>query len=77
VEDSQLRDLFASLPVPARDVLRRAARADQRERDALSARLMREPNGRLMADLIDELSINAEARRQTVRVLGDLEASHG
>jgi hypothetical protein len=74
VNDAQLLRAMKRLPAPARDVLRRAARADQWERDELAARLMREPDGHVMADLIDELSINPEARRQMVRVLGDLEA---
>jgi hypothetical protein len=38
---------------------------------------MREPNGQLMADVIDEPSLNEDVRRQVVRVLGELEASLG
>jgi hypothetical protein len=74
MDDRELRGALERLSTPARDVLRRASRADQWERDELAARLMREPNGQLMAELIDELSIDAEARRQMVRVLGELEA---
>ena len=75
MNDAELRRLFAAFPSSARDVLRRAARADQWERDELAARLMREPNGQDMADLIDQLSLHDDVRQQAVRVLGELEAT--
>ena len=75
MDDDELRFRLATIPASGRDVLRRAARADHWERDELAARLMREPNGQLMADLIDELTINADAQRQMVRVLGSIEAA--
>jgi hypothetical protein len=74
MNDDAVRRTLSKLPAPARDVLRRAARAGQWERDELAARLIREPQGQVMADLIDGLSISAEARRQMTRVLGELEA---
>ena len=75
MNDADLRKLFASFPPTARDVLRRVARTDQWERDELASRLMREPNGQYMADLIDEISLDDAARQQVVRVLGELEAT--
>jgi hypothetical protein len=73
MEDDVLRETLGLLDASSRDVLRRAARSEQRERDELAARLMREPDGQRTADLIDEMSIMAEARRQMVRALGELE----
>jgi hypothetical protein len=75
VNDPELRNLLGQIPASGRDVLRRAARADQYERDELAQRLMREPGGQDMADLIDGISLNMAARRQVVRVLGSLEAT--
>jgi hypothetical protein len=47
--------------------------ADQPYRDAMAERLLRErADG--MADLLDLLSIHPDARRQAVRILGELEA---
>jgi hypothetical protein len=74
VNDYALAAVLEEMPRQLAMSSGRAARADQWERDQLSARLMRELNGQVMADLIDELSINEEARRRMVRVLGDLEA---
>lgn len=68
-----MRRLFASFQVSARDVLRRAARADQRERDELALRLEREPGGRAMAGLMDRMTLNQAFRQQVARVLGELE----
>jgi hypothetical protein len=73
MNDADMRRLFASFPPNARDVLRRAARADQWERDELASSLMREAKGQDMADLIDELSLHDDVRRQVVRVLGEME----
>jgi hypothetical protein len=57
----------------SRHALRRALIADQPYRDATAERLLRErADG--MADLIDLLTIHPDARRQAVRVLGELEA---
>jgi hypothetical protein len=75
MSDAELRDLLARIPPDARDVLRRVARADQRERDEVSSRLLREPKGKDMAELIDRMSLSDEGRRQVARVLGELEAN--
>ena len=72
--DAELRDLLLRLPPSSRDVLRRAARADQPERDELAHRLLREPGGDIAAELIDSLSLDPQLRQQVVRVLGWIEA---
>lgn len=57
----------------ARDALRRTLIAEQPYRDAMAERLIRErADG--MADLLDFLTLHPEARRQAVRILGELEA---
>ena len=71
--DAELRDLLLRLPLSSRDVLRRAARADQPERDELAHRLLRQSGGEVPADLIDSLSLDPQARQQVVRVLGWIE----
>ena len=47
--------LWKKMPAPARDVLRRPARADRWERDAIASRLMRyrDKTGDDWADIID------------------------
>jgi hypothetical protein len=45
MDDAELRTLFADLPPQVRDVVRRAARTDQSERDELTHRLERNPDG--------------------------------
>jgi hypothetical protein len=75
MNDAEMRSLFVHFTPGARDVLRRAARADQWERDELASRLIREPQGQDMADLVDQLSLHDDVRRQVVRVLGELEAT--
>lgn len=73
MDDAELRASLGRMDPAARDALRRILIADQRRRDAMSERLLRErADG--MADLLDFLSLNPQARRQAVRVLGTLEA---
>lgn len=50
---------------------------DQAYRDALASRLLRHgtDHASTLGDLIDMLTIDADARRQVVRLLGELEAS--
>jgi hypothetical protein len=74
VTDAELRDALQLFPERSRDVLRRAARASQTERDELAGRLLREPSGRDPANFVDDMSLDAEFRRQVVRVLGWIEA---
>lgn len=73
MNDEELRPLLEQLPSRARDALRRTLIADLSYRGEMSARLLRE-RGEAMADLIDLLTLNPDAGRQVVRVLGELEA---
>ena len=41
----------------------------------VTSRLMREPKGQDVADLVDQLSLHDDVRRQVVRVLGGMEAT--
>jgi hypothetical protein len=75
VNDLELNDVLRRLSPKQRDVLRRAARAEQWERDELSMRLLRESGGNGLADFIDGMSIDPTLRRQVARVLGNLEAT--
>jgi hypothetical protein len=74
MDDVELRSLLSELPPQVRDVLRRAARADQWERDGLAYRLERTPNGLGMAEIVDRITLNQALRQQVVRVLGELGA---
>jgi hypothetical protein len=59
---------------PGRDALRQILIADLPERGEVSARLLRE-GGETMADLIDMLTLDADAGRQVVYLLGEPEAA--
>jgi hypothetical protein len=76
--DDDLRDVLQILSPSARDHLRDVLIRDQADRDAISPRLMRyrDRSGQDWADIIDFLTMHPEARRQVVRVLGELEADH-
>jgi len=73
--DDDLRTALRSLTPSGRDILRRTARADQWERDELAYRLMREPGGQGLADLVDRLTLSPDLRRTFARLLGELEVS--
>ena len=75
--DPDLHALLETLSPTARDHLRSALIRDQADRDAISSRLMRyrDQNGQAWADIIDFLTIWPDARRQVVRVLGEIDAS--
>lgn len=72
--DEELRPLLGQLPRTARDALRRTLISDLSYRGEMSAWLLRE-RGEAMADLIALLTLNPDAGRQVVRVLGELEAA--
>jgi hypothetical protein len=78
-EDANLRAILLTLSTKTRDDLRRVLIRDQADRDAISSRLMRyrDQNGQDWADIIDFLTMWPDARRQVVRVLGELEAETG
>ena len=75
--DRELAQKLAEILPKGRDVLRRAMRADQYERDQLASRLQRGRSqvARDLADLIDSAWLRPEFRRQVVRVLGNLETA--
>jgi hypothetical protein len=75
VDDAALADALRRLSSEARDELRRLLICDQSDRDAIAERLMRRraPGADDLADLIDMLTLDADARRQVVRILGELE----
>ena len=75
-DSPSLRDLFRTLHPRGRDDLRRVLILDQVNRDAISSRLMRyrDQNGQDWADIIDFLTMHPDARRQVVRLLGEIEA---
>jgi hypothetical protein len=78
-EDANLRAILLTLSTKTCDDLRRVLIRDQADRDAISSRLMRyrDQNGQDWADIIDFLTMWPDARRQVVRVLGELEAETG
>ncbi len=73
MKDEEIRPLLQQLPPRARDALRRTLIGDLSYRGEVSSLLLRE-GGPEIADLIDLLTLNPDAGRQVVRVLGELEA---
>jgi hypothetical protein len=61
----------------AREPLRRVLIRDKADRDAIASQLMRyrDQNGQRWADVIDFLTMDPDARRRVVRLLGEIEAS--
>jgi hypothetical protein len=76
VDDVQLRDVLRTLDPPARNAIRRVLIQDQEYRDAMASRLLDHATDQAanLADLIDMLTLNNDARRTVVRLLGELEA---
>ena len=72
--EDDLRAALRKLSSSGRDILHRTARADHWERGELAMRLLREPGGRGLGDLVDRLTLNAELRRMFARLLGEVEA---
>ena len=72
-----LRALLETLDPKARDDLRRLLIRDQADRDAIASQLLRyrDERGDDWADIIDMLTMYPEARRQVVRLLGEIDAS--
>jgi hypothetical protein len=60
----------------ARDTLRRVLIHDQADRDAVASRLLRyrDRRGDDWADIIDMLTMDPDARRQVVRMIGEIDA---
>ncbi len=74
--DEDLRAAIEGLPPTARDLLRRVLIGDQADRDTAAMALLRyrDAAGDELADIIDMLSINPEARRKVVRMLAEVDA---
>ena len=79
MDDAAFADLLRRLPSGVRDGLRRLLIRDQPARDAIAEQLLRlrTPGADDVADLIDLLTVDDKARRQVVRLLGELEAEDG
>lgn len=77
VDDTNLRELLARLDPAARRELRQLLFAKQQRRDAAAERALRQRTSHAenVGDLIDLLTLDNEARRQVVRLLGELETS--
>ena len=75
--DDDLRALLLTLSPKSRDDLRRVLIRDQADRDAIASRPLGYRDGRRddWADIIDMLTMNPEARRRVVRMLGEIDAS--
>jgi hypothetical protein len=71
-----LRDLLSTLSPKVRDDLRSVLIRDRTDRDAIASRLMRyrDQRGDAWADIIDMLTMHPEARREVVRLPGEIEA---
>jgi len=76
LDDAALTDVLRRLPPGARSDLRRLLISDQPDRNAIAEQLLRRRTlgADALADLIDLLTLDADARRRVVRLLGELEA---
>jgi hypothetical protein len=74
---ADLRALLETLDPKARNDLRNVLTHDQADRDAIASDLLRyrDERGDDWADIIDVLTMYPEARRQVVRLLGEIEAA--
>jgi hypothetical protein len=81
VSDKRLPDasfgLASNAVAPQHATVRRVMIHDQADRDAVSSHLLRyrDGHGDDWADIIDLLTLNPEARRKVVRVLGEIAAT--
>jgi hypothetical protein len=75
VDDDGLRAALARIEPAGRDKLRRLLVADQPDRDRIAERLLRERTNAAdaLAEIIDLLTIDDEARRTVVRLLAEIE----
>jgi alkyl hydroperoxide reductase subunit AhpC len=76
VDDDVLRIAFRWLDPRGREALRRVAIVDHESRDRLAQQLIRHRSRSAdeLADLIDMLTLDANARQAVARVLGELQA---
>jgi hypothetical protein len=77
VDQTNLRETLSRIGPQARADLRNLLIRNQESRDALAERLLRlrTREADALAELIDRLTLDDEARRYVVRLLGELEAS--
>ena len=81
MSDKRLPDasfgLASNAVAPQNVTVRRVLIHDQADRDAIAAQLLRyrDGHGDGWADIIDFLTMYSEARRQVLRLLGELEAN--
>ena len=76
MDDATLAALLQKLDGGVRSDLRKLLIRDQPDRDAIAEQLLRRrtPGADDLADLTDLLTLDADARRRVVRLLGELEA---
>ena len=76
MDDATLAALLQKLDGGVRSDLRKLLIRDQSDRDAIAEQLLRRgtPGADDLADLIDVLTLDADARRRVVRLLGEVEA---
>ncbi len=76
MDDDDLPAVLEWLSPKGRDALRRVLIRDQPDRDAIARELLHYGDAAAndWADIIDALTMNPEARRRVVRLLGELEA---
>ena len=75
-DETALTAMLSTLPLAAREELRRLLVTDQPERDAVARSLLRR-GATDLADLLDLLSLAPDDRRRIARVLGELAARDG
>lgn len=74
--DDEITSLLFRLSPRGRDALRNILIRGQADRDAIASELLRyrDERGDDWADLVDMLTMDPDAHRKVVRVLGELEA---
>ena len=74
--DHEHRTVLEALDSQGRDTLRRVLIHDQTDRDAIASQLLRYRDGRGddWTDIIDLLTMHAEARRRVTRIRSESEA---
>jgi hypothetical protein len=77
VNDEQLREVLSRLPSESRDRLKILLVADAKDRDRVAQKLLRSGSdvAENLADILDTLTLDDDARRHVLRVLRELEAS--
>ena len=76
MDEAALADALRRLDSGARSDLRKLLSSDPPDRDAIAQQLLRRrtPGTDELAELIDLLTLDADARRRVVRLLGELGA---